>query len=48
MAALLVILLLTASKFDQTEIRTLCLMFLIGGSSEALTSWLGRHRKQAG
>lgn len=39
MFALVVTLLYTAEKFDATEIRTLCTMFIVGAGAEGVTQF---------
>ena len=39
MLALVVTLYCTAAKFDATELRTLCTMFIVGASAEGATQF---------
>jgi len=46
MAALSFVLWLNASNFDETEIRTICMMFLVAASAEGASSFFSQFRKR--
>lgn len=45
MTALTITLLLNASKFDETEIKTIITMFLVAGSAEGATKLIDSIRR---